>query len=198
MKVRSIKTLYPTQSDPKIRKNKKKIQFQDTPLSQINSTHDSSHKHSNSNTSQPLRSRTRNINPLILQLHSRNKLLQRTLIDISIPAVLIKALVANIRNISVSPVKRARQNSTTNTVRPLRVESSVTLSGSFVAVCDNGVALGDVVRRVEGADVGVVDVGGVGQVDDERRDVFAGGEVAGVAAEEGRPGVQTKVLEGCD
>ena len=72
------------------------------------------------------------------------------------------------------------------------------MGGSLVTVCDDGVALGDIVGGVEGGDVGVVDVGRVGEVDDERWDVVAGGEIGGVAAEEGRAGVEAEVLEGCD
>jgi hypothetical protein len=142
-------------------------------LSHINNPHSHRHSHSNNSTPYPPRGSTRNINPLVLQLHSRNKLLQRALIDIAVPAVLIKALGARIRDIGVGPVQRAAQHSAADAVRPLRVQRSIALRGALVAVCDERVALGDVVRRVESGDVGVVDVGGVGQVDDEGRDVFA-------------------------
>ena len=62
-----------------------------------------------------------------------------------------------------------------------------------MAVGDDGVALADIVAGVEGGDVGVVDVGRVGEVDDER-----GGRrgVGGVAAEEGGAGVEAEVDEG--
>jgi hypothetical protein len=166
------------------------------PLSKINNTHDHRNNHSKTNTPYPLRSATSHINPLILQLHSRHKLLQRALINIPIPAVLVKTLGASLRNLSISPKQRPTQHRAPYTIRPLRIQRSIPLRGALVAVRDERIALGDVVRGVEGADVGVVDVGRVGQVDDERGDVCSRGEVCGVAAEEGWAGVEAEVLEG--
>ena len=73
------------------------------------------------------------------------------------------------------------------------------MGGAFVAVGDDGVALGDVVFGVVGGDIGVVDIGRVGKVDNEGRDAgILGRGIGWIAAEEGWTSVQAKVLEGGD
>jgi len=142
--------------------NKNRVYFQN-PLSQINHTHDERHNNSNSNSTQSTSSRTiSNIDLLVRQLQSRNPLLERALINISIPAVLIEALGTSIRNCGFGPEERTGKNSAANASRPIGVKSSVTLGGELVAIGHEGVTLGVVVRGVEGGHVRRINVWAVG------------------------------------
>lgn len=114
-------------------------------------------------------------------------------VDGAIPAVALEALVADVGDLGVGALKGAAQDGTANASRPVRVDRAVAHGGDVVAVLDNVIALGVVVGVVESADVAVVCIGSIGQVDDERGHA---GCVAGVAAEEGGAVVQAKVDKG--
>lgn len=173
----------------------KKQTSKKTRLDQVHNSHNQANNH-RTISPQPARA-TSDAHLLVRHLVSRIVIAQRPLRDRPVPAVLLETLAAHLRDLRARPVQRARQDRAADAGGPAVVaQRAVGLRGGVVAVEDDGVALGDVVGRVEGADVGVVDVGRVGEVDDQRRDVGGVGEVAGVAAEEGRAGVQPKVGEG--
>lgn len=111
----------------------------------------------------------------------------------AIPAILGEALLTHVRDGGAGAVQTSAQKGAADAGGPHGVEGAVGHGGDVVAVLDDGVALGVVVGRVEGRDVGVVDVRGVGEIDDQWG---GGGHVGRVAAEEGGAGVEAEVDEG--
>jgi len=93
----------------------------------------------------------------------------------------------------MSAIQTAAQDGAADASRPHGVDGGVGPGGDVVAVLHDGVALRVVVGGIKSGDVGVVDVGGVGDVDDQRG---GAGHVGGVAAEEGGAGVEAEVDEG--
>lgn len=108
-------------------------------------------------------------------------------IDRSVPTELLETLLAHIRYSSVGSFQAPTEDGTSHARRPCGVAGRVAHRGRIVAVHHNRVAFAGVVARIEGGDVAVEGVGGVGDVDDEWRH---GRGVGRVAAEEGGAGVQ--------
>jgi hypothetical protein len=113
-------------------------------------------------------------------------------VDRAVPAVALEALGADVRDWGVGAFEGAAEDCAAHASRPFSVQSGVSKGSHIVAVFDDVVALGVVVHQVEGADVAVVDVRCVGQVDHKGSHV---GGVAGVAAEECRAVIQAEVDE---
>ncbi|KAI9155095.1 hypothetical protein HJFPF1_07663 [Paramyrothecium foliicola] len=114
------------------------------------------------------------------------------LVEGAVPAVPVEALVALGGDGGVGAVPAALEDGAADADGPVGVAGGVELGGDGPAVLDDGVALALVDGHLEGGDVGGVEVGVVGDVDDERGGL---GGVCDVAAEEDGPRVEAKVEE---
>lgn len=115
-----------------------------------------------------------------------------TRIQRAIPTVSVETGGACIGDGRVGLVQRAGDDGAGNASGPLGIDGGITHGGDVVAVFDDEIAFGGVVGGVEGRDVGLVDVGSVGDVDDQGG--WACG-IGGVATEETGAFVESEVDE---
>ena len=106
---------------------------------------------------------------------------------------MLKTSPTRIRYGGLGSLQATAQHSTSNTGGPLGIHGGVPHGGDIVSVEHNRVALGCVILQIESSDIGVVDVGRIGDIHDQRGGTSG---VGGVTSKERGPVIESQTDKG--
>ena len=119
----------------------------------------------------------------VFGVHQRRLIFCWTCVQSAVPAMPLETLFAGLRYCCVGPLETPTQNCAADTLRPVRLHTSIAHSSYIVSVADHVVAFTVTQMVCEGRNVRPECIWVVGYVDDQRR---WAGDVLGIAPKEGR------------